>query len=86
MTDVSSRKALREKLKCKSFQWYLDYIYPELFVPGDAIASGEVRNLGTENVKYCLDSPGRKQDYHKRLNLYPCHKQGGNQVKFKKSI
>ena len=40
--DVSERHALRKKLKCKSFKWYLNNIYPELYVPGDAVASGEV--------------------------------------------
>lgn len=40
--DVSARKQLREKLQCKSFRWYLDNVFPELFVPGDAIAKGEV--------------------------------------------
>ncbi|KAF6209672.1 hypothetical protein GE061_015421 [Apolygus lucorum] len=40
--DVSSRKSLRDKLGCKSFKWYLDHVFPELFIPGDAVASGEV--------------------------------------------
>ncbi|XP_046740715.1 putative polypeptide N-acetylgalactosaminyltransferase 9 isoform X1 [Diprion similis] len=76
--DVSDRKALRKKLNCKPFKWYLDNIYPELFIPGEAVASGEVRNLG-EGASTCLDSPARKADLHKPAGLYPCHRQGGNQ-------
>ncbi|XP_027836580.2 putative polypeptide N-acetylgalactosaminyltransferase 9 isoform X2 [Aphis gossypii] len=76
--DITSRKELRRKLKCKSFKWYLENIYPELFIPGDAVASGEVRNLGYGN-KTCLDSPARKTDLNKPAGLYPCHKMGGNQ-------
>ncbi|XP_063974425.1 putative polypeptide N-acetylgalactosaminyltransferase 9 isoform X1 [Diachasmimorpha longicaudata] len=76
--DVSERQALRKQLGCKSFKWYLDNVYPELFIPGEAVASGEVRNLG-EGGNTCLDSPARKNDLHKPAGLYPCHRQGGNQ-------
>ena len=48
--DVSERKALREKLKCKSFSWFVHNIYPDLFVPGESIASGEVRTLSLKFI------------------------------------
>ncbi|XP_032785996.2 putative polypeptide N-acetylgalactosaminyltransferase 9 isoform X1 [Daphnia magna] len=76
--DVSSRKRLREELGCKSFKWYLDNIFPELFIPGDAVASGEVRNLGFSPA-YCLDGAARKANLHKPIGLWPCHGQSGNQ-------
>lgn len=76
--NVSERKKLRESLGCKSFEWYLENVYPELFVPGDAVASGEVRNMGAGGST-CLDSPARRANLHKAVGLYPCHKQGGNQ-------
>ncbi|XP_018325840.2 putative polypeptide N-acetylgalactosaminyltransferase 9 isoform X2 [Agrilus planipennis] len=76
--DVSNRKELREKLKCKSFKWYLDNIYPEMFIPGDAVAHGEFRNMAF-GKKTCMDSPARKNDLHKPVGIFPCHRQGGNQ-------
>ncbi|KAJ2948958.1 hypothetical protein O0L34_g5896 [Tuta absoluta] len=75
--DISSRVALREKLGCKSFEWYLKNIYPELFIPGESVAHGEIKNVGFNKI--CLDSPTRKSDHQKPVGIYPCHRQGGNQ-------
>ena len=74
--DISGRKKLREDLQCKSFKWYLDTIYPELFIPGDAIASGEIRNMMEgKGSQMCIDSAAKKSDHHKPVGLYPCHRQ-----------
>lgn len=32
--DITHRKILKEKLHCRSFDWYLKNVYPEKFVPG----------------------------------------------------
>ncbi|OQR79886.1 putative polypeptide N-acetylgalactosaminyltransferase 9-like [Tropilaelaps mercedesae] len=75
--DISERIALRKKLNCKPFSWFVKTIYPELFVPGDAVGSGEIRNFGSGGM--CIDSPAGKDALHKPVGLYPCHGQGGNQ-------
>ena len=40
--DVSDRKALREQLQCKSFQWFIDNVHPEIVIPTKSIFIGEV--------------------------------------------
>ena len=72
--DVTGRKQLRDNLQCKSFQWYLDTVYPELFIPGEAVASGDIGNQWSNQ---CVDSAAKKEDLHKAVGLWPCHNQGG---------
>uniref|UniRef100_A0A7I5ECQ2 Polypeptide N-acetylgalactosaminyltransferase n=1 Tax=Haemonchus contortus TaxID=6289 RepID=A0A7I5ECQ2_HAECO len=71
--DVSERLALRERLKCHSFSWYLETIYPELKVPERD--KGELFHL--KNGIMCLDTLGRKAG--EAPGLYQCHGTGGNQ-------
>ncbi|MEQ2172277.1 Polypeptide N-acetylgalactosaminyltransferase 17, partial [Goodea atripinnis] len=40
--DVSQRVALRKSLQCKSFQWYLDNVYPEMRRYNNTVFYGEV--------------------------------------------
>ncbi|XP_055372588.1 putative polypeptide N-acetylgalactosaminyltransferase 9 isoform X2 [Condylostylus longicornis] len=74
--DVSSRRELRKRLNCKSFKWYLDNIYPELFIPGEALASGEIAN---DYTNMCIDSANKPDDEITTVGPYECHGQGGNQ-------
>ncbi|XP_022257063.1 polypeptide N-acetylgalactosaminyltransferase 5-like, partial [Limulus polyphemus] len=41
--DITARKQLREKLKCKSFRWYLENIFPESQMPLNYYYLGEER-------------------------------------------
>lgn len=43
--DISERKALRKRLQCKTFRWYLVNIYPEMRMYSDTIAYGVVSCL-----------------------------------------
>ena len=32
--EISERRALKQELQCKDFQWFLFNVYPELQLPG----------------------------------------------------
>ncbi|TKR75870.1 hypothetical protein L596_017104 [Steinernema carpocapsae] len=78
--DLSERRAIRERLQCKSFKWYLDNVIPEKFVPDEDVkAYGLVRNGGGE---LCLDSLQRLENKGTVvLGVYNCQL-GGSSSQF----
>ncbi|KAM9547950.1 polypeptide N-acetylgalactosaminyltransferase 9 isoform 1-T1 [Salvelinus alpinus] len=66
--DVSERVALRKRLQCRSFHWYLENVYPEMRIYNNTITYGEVRNSKASG--YCLDQGSEDDD---KAILYPCH-------------
>ncbi|XP_053062744.1 polypeptide N-acetylgalactosaminyltransferase 9 isoform X1 [Acinonyx jubatus] len=75
--DVSERLALRQRLKCRSFKWYLENVYPEMRTYNDTLTYGEVRNSKASG--YCLDQ-GAEDDDH--AILYPCHGMSSQLVRY----
>uniref|UniRef100_A0A0A9WWW6 Polypeptide N-acetylgalactosaminyltransferase n=1 Tax=Lygus hesperus TaxID=30085 RepID=A0A0A9WWW6_LYGHE len=79
MGDISQQLALKEKLQCKSFEWFMENVaydvtakFPEL--PPN-IHWGELRNLAT---KSCMDTMG--QPAPTMMGMSPCHGFGNNQL------
>uniref|UniRef100_A0A8C3PDG3 Polypeptide N-acetylgalactosaminyltransferase n=1 Tax=Chrysemys picta bellii TaxID=8478 RepID=A0A8C3PDG3_CHRPI len=66
--DVSSRKELRKKLNCKSFDWYIKNVYPNLIPLTTVVVYGTMKNTLNENI--CVDQgpvPGNTPI------MYDCH-------------
>lgn len=68
--DLTHRKQLRQKLRCKSFRWYLENVYPEKFIPDENVfAYGQART----EFEMCLDDLQLGEDKVGPLGLYQCH-------------
>ncbi|XP_005190109.1 N-acetylgalactosaminyltransferase 6 [Musca domestica] len=72
--DLTEQKAIREKLHCKSFKWFMENVafdltkvYPPV-EPAD-YAYGAIQNVGTPTL--CVDTLGKPR--HSDIGLYPCH-------------
>lgn len=72
--DITKQKALRQRLKCKSFKWFMTNVafdqskkYPPVEPPD--YATGELRNVGSN---LCVDTQYKGQN--ERFTLEPCIK------------
>lgn len=71
--DLTAQKAIRTKLKCKSFKWFMENVafdlmksYPPVDPPD--YASGAIQNVGDNTL--CIDTLGRVR--HNRVGMYRC--------------
>uniref|UniRef100_A0A1I7ZP92 Polypeptide N-acetylgalactosaminyltransferase n=1 Tax=Steinernema glaseri TaxID=37863 RepID=A0A1I7ZP92_9BILA len=80
--DLSERKALREKLQCKSFKWYLENVIPDKFILDENVkAYGLVRNAANGG-ELCLDTLQRLENKGTVvLGLWSCQL-GGSSSQF----
>lgn len=72
--NISSRKAIRQRLQCKPFDWYLKNVYPELYIPRDCKATGQIK---INNM--CIDSYTGGSFYGKPISARECIHLGTSQ-------
>ncbi|XP_011177160.2 N-acetylgalactosaminyltransferase 7 [Zeugodacus cucurbitae] len=79
MGDISEQLALKKRLNCKSFQWFMDNIAYDVYDKFPALPAnlhwGELRSVATDG---CLDSMGRQPPAI--MGLSHCHGGGNNQL------
>ncbi|XP_071362807.1 polypeptide N-acetylgalactosaminyltransferase 18a isoform X1 [Trachinotus anak] len=66
--DISERKALRSRLHCRPFSWFLSNIYPELRSYSNTVAYGVLKNSLRDDL--CLD---QGPDTDNVPIMYLCH-------------
>jgi len=76
--NVEDRRQLRDKLKCKNFDWYLKNIYPDMRVPKYSSKSHK-GSLQNNKLNACVDSFGGT-NVGDEFGAYPCHNMHGSQA------
>jgi len=79
MGDISAQLAIKKRLNCKSFTWFMTEIAYDVLdkypAPPPNVHWGEVRNVATN---LCIDTLSRSPP--SRIGSSGCHGSGGNQL------
>ncbi|CAK9047844.1 unnamed protein product [Durusdinium trenchii] len=76
--DVSARRKLRERLGCKTFDWFLDNVATEIYAPRLSPVDAGKGSLRSLNGQACVDT--NKQDMvGGQVGAAPCKNEFGNQ-------
>lgn len=79
MGDISEQLRLKERLGCKSFQWFMDTVAYDVFDKFPQLPAnlhwGELRSVATES---CIDGMNRQPP--SIMGLQHCHGLGNNQL------
>ncbi|XP_071039906.1 putative polypeptide N-acetylgalactosaminyltransferase 9 [Parasteatoda tepidariorum] len=76
--DISHRIEMRKNLNCKSFEWYLENVLPEQYIPDDAAAEGQIRNFGGDRNN-CLEGPAKADDLNQPVKMSKCNLKNDHQ-------
>ena len=54
--DLTERHAIKDRLQCKSFKWFLETVYPHKFIMDEqSVAWGRIRSSKEDAHKMCID-------------------------------
>ncbi|KAJ1358403.1 putative N-acetylgalactosaminyltransferase 9 [Parelaphostrongylus tenuis] len=76
--DLSERKALRKRLGCKSFKWYLDNVIPEKFVLDENVMAYGTLFTVVDGSRMCVDTLQRDESASHMLGVFHCQGKGSS--------
>ncbi|PAV68298.1 hypothetical protein WR25_12949 isoform F [Diploscapter pachys] len=76
--DLTSRKELREKLKCRPFKWYLDNIIPGKFIFDENVQAYGTLYTFVDGYRMCIDTLQKDEKTSHTLGVFPCQGKGSS--------